>query len=104
MDNASNTANKVVAWASIVVIGIVTTSVAIWFISQSQAIQDASWVKVIKYPGFIAGATATALLPWWVMACAAMDTNKTAQKSTVRKGPIDLVDVMLADRHHDERF
>lgn len=104
MDNASNTTTKVVVWANIVVIGIVTTTVAIWLISQSQTILDVSWFKVVKHPGFIAGATATALLPWWAMACAAMETDKP-QTSRKRKGPVDLIDVMLADRqHNNDRF
>ncbi|HAI11653.1 MAG TPA: hypothetical protein DCM28_08105 [Phycisphaerales bacterium] len=94
---------KIMAWGTVVAIGVVTTALAVWLIRSPQIVQDTPLESVVKHPGMVIGVAVLAILPWWTLVFSAIDSDSARSKG--RKGPADWLSVMIVDRErHDKRW
>ncbi len=103
MDQMLSKLGKLMAWGSVAAIGVVTTGLAIWLIREPQITEGTQWAGLIRHPGVIIAAAAITILPWWAMVFCALDADHQRSSQSDRKGPVDWLNVMLADRNRRHR-
>ena len=107
MDEALNKIGKVMAWATVGAIGLVTTAVAIALIFKPQITSNTPWYTTFEHPNLwvVCSLGLAAMLPLWAMAFCMMDTDRVRLVDGKRrhKEPMDFVDIMLEDRDRREK-
>lgn len=105
MDDSRSQLGRVLAWMTVLVVGVATTVLALWLIRNPQVGEATPWANILKHPGIILTAAVVAVLPWWVMAVTAIDAdrNRANRRDAMAKGPADWLSVMLADRRRRDR-
>ena len=105
MDQTLGILGKVMAWGTVVAIGVFTTVLAVWLIRFPQITEGTSWEPVARHPGLILVAAGVAMLPWWTMVFSAVgaDHIRSSQSNNGLKGPADWLSVMIADQNRRNR-